>query len=50
MKKRVGIYLRVSTDGQTAENQRRELEAIAERSGWEVVRASSSAVASDCVA
>src|SRR5215468_1166993 len=37
MKKRVGIYLRVSTDGQTTENQRRELEAVAARSGWEIV-------------
>jgi DNA invertase Pin-like site-specific DNA recombinase len=35
--KRVGIYLRVSTGGQTTENQRRELEAVAARSGWEVV-------------
>jgi len=35
--KKVGIYLRVSTDGQTTENQRRELEAVARRSGWEVV-------------
>jgi DNA invertase Pin-like site-specific DNA recombinase len=35
--KRVGIYLRVSTDSQTTENQRRELEAVAARSGWEVV-------------
>jgi len=35
--KRVGIYLRVSTDSQTTENQRRELEAVAGRSGWEVV-------------
>jgi DNA invertase Pin-like site-specific DNA recombinase len=35
--KRVGIYLRVSTDAQTTENQRRELEAVAERSGWQVV-------------
>ena len=35
--KRVGIYIRVSTDGQTTENQRRELEAVAARSGWEVV-------------
>lgn len=35
--KRVGIYLRVSTSGQTTENQRRELETIAERSGWQVV-------------
>jgi DNA invertase Pin-like site-specific DNA recombinase len=37
MKRRVGIYMRVSTDGQTTENQRRELEAVADRSGWEVV-------------
>jgi DNA invertase Pin-like site-specific DNA recombinase len=37
MKKRVGIYLRVSTDGQTTQNQRGELEPIAGRSGWEVV-------------
>ena len=35
--KRVGIYLRVSTDSQTTENQRRELEAVAKRSGWTVV-------------
>jgi DNA invertase Pin-like site-specific DNA recombinase len=35
--RKVGIYLRVSTDGQTTENQRRELEAVARRSGWEVV-------------
>src|SRR5262249_7694090 len=35
--RRVGIYLRVSTDGQTTENQGRELEAVAARSGWEVV-------------
>jgi DNA invertase Pin-like site-specific DNA recombinase len=35
--KKVDIYLRVSTDGQTTKNQRRELEAVARRSGWEVV-------------
>jgi DNA invertase Pin-like site-specific DNA recombinase len=35
--KRVGIYIRVSTDGQTTANQRRELEAVAARSGWEIV-------------
>src|SRR5271170_5458411 len=35
--KRVGIYLRVSTDSQTTENQRRELKAVARRSGWKVV-------------
>lgn len=37
MTKRVAIYLRVSTDTQTTENQRRELEGVAERSGWRVV-------------
>ena len=36
--KRVAIYLRVSTDKQTTDNQRRELEAVAARSGWHVVR------------
>ena len=35
--KRVGIYLRVSTTGQTTENQRRELEAMGARSGWQVI-------------
>ena len=35
--KRVGIYLRVSTGDQTTENKRRELGAVAARSGWEVV-------------
>ena len=34
---RVALYLRVSTKEQTTENQRRELEAVAERSGWTVV-------------
>src|ERR1700675_2762295 len=36
--KRVAIYLRVSTSKQDTENQRRELEAVAERSGWHVVK------------
>src|ERR1700733_14813714 len=36
--KRVALYLRVSTAKQDTDNQRRELEAVAERSGWEVVR------------
>ena len=36
--KRVAIYLRVSTDKQTTDNQRRELETVAERSGWKVVQ------------
>lgn len=37
MTKRVALYLRVSTDIQTVENQRRELLAIGERLGWEIV-------------
>src|ERR1035438_958520 len=35
--KRVAIYLRVSTSKQDTDNQRRELEAVAARSGWQVV-------------
>ncbi len=35
--KRAALYLRVSTDRQTTDNQRIELAAIAERRGWEVV-------------
>jgi DNA invertase Pin-like site-specific DNA recombinase len=34
---RAAIYLRVSTKEQTTENQRRELQAVAERRGFEVV-------------
>jgi DNA invertase Pin-like site-specific DNA recombinase len=34
---RVALHLRVSIDGQSVENQRRELQAVAERHGWEVV-------------
>jgi DNA invertase Pin-like site-specific DNA recombinase len=37
MTKRAAIYVRVSTDKQTVENQLRELRRIAERRGWEVV-------------
>jgi DNA invertase Pin-like site-specific DNA recombinase len=37
MTKRAAIYVRVSTDKQTVENQLRELRQIAERRGWEVV-------------
>ena len=37
MSKRVGIYLRVSTDEQTVENQRIALRAAAEARGWRVV-------------
>jgi len=36
--KRVAIYLRVSTGGQSTRNQRRELEAVATRSGWQIVQ------------
>src|ERR1700716_4003058 len=36
--KRIAIYLRVSTARQDTDNQRRELEAVAARSGWVVVR------------
>jgi hypothetical protein len=35
--RRVAIYVRVSTDGQTTMNQQRELEAVAKRQGWKVV-------------
>jgi DNA invertase Pin-like site-specific DNA recombinase len=35
--KRVALYARVSTDGQTTENQLRELRATVERHGWVVV-------------
>lgn len=35
--KRVGLYLRVSTSGQTVENQRQELERVAAQRGWEIV-------------
>src|SRR5664280_1038402 len=36
--KRVAIYLRVSTSKQETSNQRRELEAVAARSGWQVIK------------
>jgi DNA invertase Pin-like site-specific DNA recombinase len=36
-KRGAAIYVRVSTDKQTVENQVRELRQIAERRGWEVV-------------
>ena len=35
--KRAGMYVRVSTDAQTLENQIRELRRVAERRGWDVV-------------
>lgn len=34
MTKRAALYLRVSTDGQTTDNQRRELLEVAARTGW----------------
>ena len=34
---RVALYLRVSTSEQTTNNQRRELEVVAERHGWRMV-------------
>jgi DNA invertase Pin-like site-specific DNA recombinase len=37
--KRVALYLRVSTSGQTVTNQRQDLEAAAARHGWQVVAA-----------
>src|SRR6202051_1744882 len=36
--KLVAIYLRVSTSKQDTDNQRRELEAVADRSGWKIVK------------
>ena len=35
--KRVALYLRVSTDGQSVENQRQELLSVAKHHGWDVV-------------
>ncbi len=37
MTKKAVIYVRVSTDGQTTENQRLVLAQVAAKSGWEVV-------------
>jgi hypothetical protein len=39
-RKRVAFYLRVSTGSQNVENQRRELQEVADRAGWEVVAVS----------
>jgi DNA invertase Pin-like site-specific DNA recombinase len=36
--KRAAIYARVSTDGQTTDNQIRELRQVAERNGWQIVQ------------
>ena len=38
MKRRVALYARVSTDGQSEKNQLRELEAVAKRQGWHVIQ------------
>ena len=35
---RAAIYGRVSTDGQTVDNQLRDLRMVAERNGWQIVR------------
>jgi DNA invertase Pin-like site-specific DNA recombinase len=35
--KTVALYLRVSTGSQTTANQERELRAVAERAGWEII-------------
>lgn len=37
MSKRVALYLRVSTDQQTIENQRCELRTVAGRHGWQII-------------
>ena len=37
MSKRAAIYLRVSTDGQTVENQRLDLEKLASLRGWRII-------------
>jgi DNA invertase Pin-like site-specific DNA recombinase len=38
MSKRIALYLRVSTTGQSVANQQRELEAAVERHDWNVVK------------
>ncbi len=37
-RKRAALYLRVSTDGQTVENQQLALEAVCEQRGWHVAQ------------
>ncbi len=37
MPKRVALYVRVSTDGQTVQNQLEELRQVAKRSGWQII-------------
>ena len=36
--KRVALYIRVKTSKQDTENQRGELQAVADRSGWKIVK------------
>jgi DNA invertase Pin-like site-specific DNA recombinase len=36
--RRVALYLRVSTNEQTIENQERDLREVADRAGWQIVR------------
>jgi DNA invertase Pin-like site-specific DNA recombinase len=38
LQKKVAFYVRVSTDGQTVENQLRELNDVATRHGWDIVQ------------
>jgi DNA invertase Pin-like site-specific DNA recombinase len=42
-KRNAALYVRVSTDGQTVENQGRELKQIADRRGWTIVETYSDA-------
>lgn len=37
MRKKVALYARVSTDGQSCENQLAELWRVAQSTGWEIV-------------
>ncbi len=37
-KKMVALYARVSTDGQTTENQLQELRKVAKRNGWQIAK------------
>ena len=43
LNKRAALYVRVSTDAQTVENQIRELRQVAERRGWDVIQVYSDA-------
>src|SRR5258708_4641392 len=43
MTRRAALYLRVSTDKQTVQNQELQLRQVAERRGWEVVEVYSDA-------